>query len=664
MFPTTVPASLARPWLWLLGLLAATVLIYLPGLGGPFLFDDPPNLIVPIDAWLHGQTGWQEIVFGNASGLLGRPLSMLSFLANAAISGLDPLPFKATNLAIHLACGVLVYALLARLLPRDPQFGRHARLLALIVTALWLIHPMQVSTVLYVVQRMAQLGALFMLMGLLAYVHGRIAIEEGRTRAGRAFLFLALPAATLAAILSKENGALLPLLCAVIELGYFRASVQAPRPRSVKLFFCTFLLAPGALVAGWLALHPQRLLGAYVDRTFTFGERLLSEPRALMDYMGALLLPRGRALGLNTDDFAISHGLLDPPSTLFAILGLLALIVVALRARRRLPMFFTGIAFYLAAHVMESSVFALELYFEHRNYLPSAGFFLALVALAGWLITRALPHVGNLPRTRLWLNLGGGALFAVLGLATLVRASVWSSFPLLAAQDASQHPQSMRAQMDYANTLQKQGKYDEVQRVFDHVATIDNPAAPHVAAIDTVALQCMVHGEASPEAVARVAAIAGDRLQQFEMLAFENLANYLEKHECRNLTKAQLAATIVAVVDAAPQPATLVQLWRSRFVAAKLYVQAGQPAQAQTQLALAWKTGAADPAVGVFLATVYALNHDFANARLILDDVRKHLASWDRRGNTLVADLERQLDNASRAAAPTATDADTHRAIQ
>lgn len=650
-----LPASRsARSRLWLLALLIATAVVYAPGLGGPFLFDDPPNLIEPIGAWLQGQVGWQEIVFGNGSGVFGRSLSMLSFLGSAAINGLDPFWFKLGNLAIHLLCGIVVYALLARLLRRDPQLHYQAPLLALAIAALWLLHPMQVSTVLYAVQRMAQLSALFMLLALLAYVQGRVAFEQGRTRAGRLFLFLLVPAATGAAILSKENGALVPLLCAVLELGYFRASTYSPRPRAVQLFFLAFLLIPGVLGIGWFALHPHRLLDAYVDRTFTLGERLLTEPRALMDYMGALLIPRGPALGLYTDDFVISRGLFDPPGTAFALLGLATLIGAAGYARTRLPVFFTGMAFYLAAHALESSVFALEPYFEHRNYLPSMGFFLALAGTATYLIGRALEQVGNPRRTRLWLNIGGGALFVVLALATLTRAGTWSSFALLAAQGAQQHPQSMRAQMDYANALQKQGKYDEVQRVFDHVATIDNPAAPHVAAIDTVALQCMVHGETSPTAVARIGAMVGARLQTFEMLAFGNLADYLEKHECRNLTRTQLAMHIIAAIDAAPQPQTLVQIWRSRFIAAKLLVQDSQPIAAQTQLAVAWETGVADPAVGMFLANVCAINHDIAPARAVLAEVRARLPAWDRRGAMLAAELDRFLDSQSAAAAPAA----------
>lgn len=66
------------------------------------------------------------------------------------------------------------------------------------------------------------------------------------------------------------------------------------------------------------------------------------------------------------------------------------------------------------------------------------------------------------------------------------------------------------------------------------------------------------------------------------------------------------------LVDAAPQPARLTQLWRSRFYAAKLYASAGLLSQPQQQLELAWNTKAADPAVGAFLVQVQLARGDVA----------------------------------------------------
>lgn len=620
-------------------LLLLCTLLYLPGLDGPFLFDDAPNLVAPLQAWLRGETGWQEIVFGNGSGPLGRPLSMLTFLANANASGLAPLPFKATNLAIHLACGALLYALLMCLLPRDRWLKHRVELCALLITGLWLLHPMQVSSVLYVVQRMAQLSALFVLAGLLAYVYGRQCLELGRQRAGWLLLFLVVPGLTLAAALSKENGILLPLLCGVIELGYFRPQPSSPRPRAVQVFFVLALLLPGVAAIAWYGLNPQKLLGAYDGRLFTLGERLLTQPRALMDYMGALLLPSGPSLGVYTDDFVVSRGLLQPPTTLWSIIGLALLMLGAWGTRVRAPAIFTGIGLYLCGHLLESTVFPLEMYFEHRNYLPSAGFFLAVVGLASWLLARLLPHTDHPERVLRSVRWGSAALLLMLGVATWARAGVWSSVEVLTAQGLSAHPRSVRANIDATRVLQAQGRNTEVQQILDTMAGFEAPAARHVAAINSVVLQCSTQGATSPAAVAKINAIAGARLELAEMLMLENLVRFLQENSCENLDKAQLAAIIVHIVDSAPQPARLVQLWRSRFHASKLYASSGHLAEAQHQLELAWGTGHADPAVGAFLVQVQLARGDLANARRTLDEVRPRIATWDRRGHVKIEEL-------------------------
>ncbi len=631
-------------WPWGILLLAITAIVYLPGLRGPFLFDDYPNLVTPLTDWLSGQNSWQEIVLGNGSGPLGRIVSMASFLANAACCGLEPYAYKLTNLVVHLFCGGLIYLLIERLLRREPSYSLNSRRIGLLIAALWLVHPIQVSTVLYVVQRMAQLSTLFTLLALLVYVMARQRLEVDRSRTALIWLFAGIPAISILAVLSKENGALIPLLCAVIEIGFFRSQVQSPRPNSIKAFFLAFLLIPGALAVIWLALHPEAILAGYADRTFTLGQRLLSEPRALIDYLSILLLPRGPSLGLYTDDFPISQGLLAPPGTLIAICVLLAILTVAILARKRDPLLFGGILFFFSAHLMESTVFPLEIYFEHRNYLPSVGFFMAVVAIASWGIRQGSARSDNAPRMPSWVLPGSIMLVLVLALGTFARAGIWSSFAFIATQAAAQHPDSLRAQMDYANILQRQGKADEVQRVFDHVATMSDTTARHAAAINTVALQCMVFGTASAASIGNINRMAGDDFRTFEMMAFGNLADFLASHECEGLTKEELASTIVRIVDASNQPQTLVQLWRSRFIAAKLLIQARQVLKGREQLELAWNTDAADPAVGAFLAEVQLSQQDVVAASITAAQIRSKLAWWDQRGATFLSNIQKRID--------------------
>jgi len=202
----------------------------------------------------------------------------------------------------------------------------------------------------------------------------------------------------------------------------------------------------------------------------------------------------------------------------------------------------------------------------------------------------------------------------------------------------------VRANLAATRTLQQRGRYDEVQKIFDRMAGFPDPAARHVSAINSIVLQCGTKGMVSLDALAKLETIAGDRLQIAELLMLENLVRYAQEHDCQNLDRARLASTIVKIVDKAPQSPKLVQLWRSRFYAAKLYASSGHLPQAQQQLELAWGTGTADPAVGAFLVQVQLAHGDTAGARRTLPGVRSRVPSWDQRGQARMVELSKALE--------------------
>src|SRR5690606_470084 len=91
------------------------------------------------------------------------------------VHGPDSWGYKYHNLLIHLLNGLLLFWLLQKLLPRlAPQITPETTVaIAGLTVATWLLHPLLMSTVLYAVQRMAQLSALFTLAALLCYVFAR-----------------------------------------------------------------------------------------------------------------------------------------------------------------------------------------------------------------------------------------------------------------------------------------------------------------------------------------------------------------------------------------------------------------------------------------------------------------------------------------------------------
>ena len=148
------------------------VLIYLPGLSGPLLLDDGPQIFPLINDAQN--LGWLELIrqhiFSN-SGYLQRPLSMATFLINAVINGDNLFYWKFTNVLLHICTGVLVFLLTRLLLSLNGNFDKsRVQLISFLVAMFWLLHPLQVSTVLYLVQRMTILATLFTFTVLFCYV--------------------------------------------------------------------------------------------------------------------------------------------------------------------------------------------------------------------------------------------------------------------------------------------------------------------------------------------------------------------------------------------------------------------------------------------------------------------------------------------------------------
>lgn len=428
----------ANAWAWALPLLLILLfLVYLPGLSGTFLLDDHINLdrlgeFGGVDNWTTAAT----YLFGGHLEGFSRPISLASFLLDDFTWPSDPYSFKYTNVLFHLLVTTVVTAFalqLARAVGLSP--GRRAAV-AVLTAAIWGLHPYLVSTVLYVVQRMTILSALFVLAGLTAYLTGRMQLAEGRSRPAYVYMSLGVAVFTPLAFLSKANGALLPLLALVLEFTVLSRTAIGRTPRPVfRAWQGLFLWLPLALMAGYFAFTWQEtIVQGYLREALTLKGRLLTEPRILFDYVANLIAPRIQTSGLLHDHYHAhqSTGLLSPPSTLPSLLGIVAAFGLAIVYRRRWPLLAATILFFLAAHLLESSFIPLELYFEHRNYLPAV-----LPAFAAAVGLTALP--------RKQAAIASMATVLLLSSFTALRADLWGRPHLLILTWAEEAPTSVRA---------------------------------------------------------------------------------------------------------------------------------------------------------------------------------------------------------------------------
>jgi hypothetical protein len=401
---------------------------------------------------------------------------------------------KLTNLVIHLLNGLLIFLLSRQLLRLAEnagfgtslgsayhtvrtRFSAHAGIAAALIAGSWMLLPINLTAVAYVVQRMESMANVFVLLGLIGYVAWRQRmLAEPWKRVDRTFLLcggsLILP--TLFGLMAKETAVLLPLYALLIEwvLFGFRAPGTAPkdanevvsRPkfdRRIIMLFLSLLVVPMLIGLAWLLpglFHANR----WATRDFTLGTRLLSEARIVADYIPWTIFPTPSALSFYHDDFRISTGLLTPWTTLASMVFLAGLIVLMLWIRKRQPLVALGIALFFGCHLLTGTVMPLELIYEHRNYFASFGLLLAIVpylaalprppAGATSVATAAEGHAGKtqpfaVPR----YTLLAGLLLSWAALTALT-AHAWGN-PLRLAEDlAFRAPESPRAQYELGRT--------------------------------------------------------------------------------------------------------------------------------------------------------------------------------------------------------------------
>jgi hypothetical protein len=489
----------SRFWGGLVWVLAAALVLwaYYPGTSGPAMLDDRSSL----DALeslgdKFGLNQAVDVVSGERSGPLGRPVSMASFVLQARWVGVEITASKLVNVGLHLLNGLLLLLLVLRLL-RSANY-HNVTLFAVATSILWMAAPLFVSTVLYAVQRMAILACSFMMIALYLYLVARERYLAGR---GVIACVVTLALSIMLGAFTKENTVVILALIPLLELLWFSPG-DSDREKLLRR------LAAGALLGGMvvsLCLAPiffPWLELAYQLREFTLFQRLLTQAVVLWEYLGQLVRPDVSVMGLIHDDYPLVSSLTAGSVASHALVAWLLTAVAACGAcfsalGRRLVF---CLSVYLIGHAVESTFLPLELYFEHRNYFPAIGVFLAPAV-----ILAAFCH--RYPQAT-------AALFTLLLLpfvsSLLLLSSqsvVWASSPLLRIQQVLGHPNSFRAQVEYASQLAGVGAIELAYEhsALAHAVTVHEGVGDHL--LRDATLACSASAQFNP-AAERLAAVS------------------------------------------------------------------------------------------------------------------------------------------------------------
>ncbi|BBO87385.1 tetratricopeptide repeat protein [Desulfosarcina ovata] len=440
----------------LLLLFIGLIVVYAASFSGAWIYDDEANILSNKNIHI-GRLTFKDLSRSihlqpqdpGSAERIKRPLAYMSFAINWYFGKNRVFGYHLVNFCIHFISAAFLYLFITRALLITKPAARYrsmAHPIALLSAFIWAIHPIQVSAVTYIVQRMASMAGMFTIMSMYAYLRFRMS----PTLKGKAFGLAACAICGLCALGTKENSAMLPLSLFFLEV----LLIQGPQSMNLKKTACRVLPALAAVVLiGLFYVNPLDLIGGYANRPFTPMERILTEPRVVLYYLKVLFYPLLSEMTL-VHDIEVSTSLWSPWSTLPSILTIGALFFGALFwLSKKQPLVAFAVVFFFINHLIEGSFISLELIYEHRNYIPSM-FIFVIPAL---LLINVLAYFSYSRKFQLFVVISGAIVLATIGHSSFAYSHLFRNGLIFWKDNAEKSPRLSIVQNNYGIELLQHG---------------------------------------------------------------------------------------------------------------------------------------------------------------------------------------------------------------
>jgi tetratricopeptide (TPR) repeat protein len=412
-----------------------------------------------------------------------RYIGYLSFALNYYLDGLNVIGYHILNILIHIINALLVYRLVI-LTFRTPFFNAfssdksNVTAVAFISALLFACHPVQTQAVTYIVQRLASLATLFYLLSIVSYIKSRVELSAPRRKS---FYILSIVSAIFA-MFTKEISFTLPLSIILCEIFFFEGSIRKRTLYLLPMVLTMLLIPLTALFSSGLIEVNQDSMEKALNSNNAIGitakDYLFTQFRVIMTYLRLLVCPVSQNLDY---DYPIYRSFSDP-NVFLSLIFLLSLFGIGLflfyRSRlkssnapyQRLISF--GIFWFFITLTVESSIVPIsDVIFEHRLYLPSAGFFIA-AATSVVLLNKYLDEKKINARKVIFPIVF--IIIAALSVTAYARNKVWQTDVSLWGDTAAKSPQKARPHKNLGVAYFKANRLAESEQEFHLVfRTVD-----------------------------------------------------------------------------------------------------------------------------------------------------------------------------------------------
>jgi tetratricopeptide (TPR) repeat protein len=398
---SATPSSEGRSWLCARrpGILAPSLILlvglaaYANSFWGPFIFDDPLSIVENPTIRQLSSIGQVLSPPCDCRSVTSRPLLNLSLAINYSLGGLDVRGYHVTNLTIHLLASLLLLGILRRTfqLPAlRSRFGHAAWPLALAITLLWTVHPLQTESVTYIIQRAESLAGLFYLLTLYSVI-------RGSQSSCPAYWYFLATAACFLGVGVKEIVSTAPVLVLLYDRTFLAHSFRKILRQRWGLYLG--LSVSWALQLGLLARTGLRVLHDEVGPVGMW-PYARSQAGVILHYLRLSFWPHPLCLDY---DWPVANTLPEVLPGAIVIAMLLAVTLWGLMKHRSWS--FQGVSFFLILAPTSSIMPLPHLAFEHRMYLSLAAVVAAVVL--------SCHAVGQGMLRRGWLSVRVGRIVAV-----------------------------------------------------------------------------------------------------------------------------------------------------------------------------------------------------------------------------------------------------------
>lgn len=435
----------------LIGVALLTVVLYLPSLFFPFVFDDNPQILgnYKIQSWTQAPGYFTDHVWaqkvGQSQANYYRPFFLLWLLINYTLFEMNPVGWHLTTILVHLAATVLAYKVAHRLLGDD----REAGLAALIFG----IHPAQIESVAWISGVPEPLAALFIFGAFLAYLRSK---QEGMGAKWRWTSF----ALYFSALLCKETAVIFP--ATVFLYAICLEARSDPFWRRTRLASAQ-ALAYAPVLGLYFLVRTLALGGMYrAQATADLPTMLLTLPAMLWGYAKILLFPFRLAVYYDVQFVrAADKAFWLPLAAILAVVGLTFWLV---RRSREQIFAVAWIVTFLAIPVASGRFFhqGIGLVHDRYVYLSLLGFALLVV----YILREIAKPEALFARRRLALA-SVAVIVGVYGFGVVTQEAHWRSTRAIFERALELYPdRSGPLKVTVAEQLMEEGKREEAGRLF------------------------------------------------------------------------------------------------------------------------------------------------------------------------------------------------------